>query len=164
VAAWPSSWTREIYSSWRSLDDRSRADLGEAIAMEYSRGEAVPYLDRIPAGVIDMVRDGCDGRVVGRARDAILSGLERRSHRDARRAAEAIAGIAREALGSPANALAGSEPLAEARGQVLDPRSVPSRRAVDDHGPTCRPPRTRRTRTMNRPPTHRASFVRVRSC
>ena len=29
---------------------------GKRIAMEYSAGDAVPYLDRVPAGVIEMVR------------------------------------------------------------------------------------------------------------
>jgi Xaa-Pro aminopeptidase len=54
---WPKEWEREIYSSWRTLEG-SLAKLvkGKRIAMEYSAGDAVPYLDRIPAGVIEMVR------------------------------------------------------------------------------------------------------------
>ena len=54
---WPKEWEREIYSSWKTLEG-SLAKLvkGKRIAMEYSAGDAVPYLDRIPAGVIEMVR------------------------------------------------------------------------------------------------------------
>ncbi|HEX6370392.1 MAG TPA: M24 family metallopeptidase [Longimicrobium sp.] len=46
------------YSSWRELDAR----LGELlsgnprVAMEYAPADAVPYVDRVPAGVIEMIR------------------------------------------------------------------------------------------------------------
>jgi Xaa-Pro aminopeptidase len=55
---WPSEWTREIYSSWRSLEGLlAKHVAGKRVAMEYSKGDAVPYLDRVPAGVIEMVRE-----------------------------------------------------------------------------------------------------------
>jgi Xaa-Pro aminopeptidase len=55
---WPAEWTREIYSSWRSLESLlSKYVAGKRVAMEYSRGDAVPYLDRVPAGVVEMVRE-----------------------------------------------------------------------------------------------------------
>ena len=55
---WPQEWTREIYSSWRSLEGLlAKYVAGKRVAMEYSRGDAVPYLDRVPAGVIEMVRE-----------------------------------------------------------------------------------------------------------
>ena len=55
--AWPLNWEKSTYSSWRSLE-RSVSELvkGKRIAMEYSAGDAVPYLDRVPAGVLEMVR------------------------------------------------------------------------------------------------------------
>jgi Xaa-Pro dipeptidase len=54
---WPKEWNREIYSSWRSLESLIMKHVsGKRVAMEYSAGDAVPYLDRIPAGVIEMVR------------------------------------------------------------------------------------------------------------
>ena len=57
VAHWPTEWTREIYSSWRSLEALlAKHVAGKRVAMEYSAGDAVPYLDRVPAGVIEMVR------------------------------------------------------------------------------------------------------------
>ena len=45
---WPSDWTKGSYSSWRSLESSvAEMVLGKRIAMEYSAGDAVPYLDRI---------------------------------------------------------------------------------------------------------------------
>ena len=54
---WPLNWEKSTYSSWRSLE-RVVSELvkGKRIAMEYSAGDAVPYLDRVPAGVLEMVR------------------------------------------------------------------------------------------------------------
>ena len=54
---WPASWKKSAYSSWRSLEGAvSEMVNGKRIAMEYSPGDAVPYLDRVPAGVIELVR------------------------------------------------------------------------------------------------------------
>jgi len=54
---WPSEWPRGTYSSWKQLEGAiAEMVRGKRIAMEYSAGDAVPYLDRVPAGVIEMVR------------------------------------------------------------------------------------------------------------
>ena len=54
---WPRDWRKEIYRSWRSLEALlAKHVAGKRVAMEYSAGDAVPYLDRIPAGVLEMVR------------------------------------------------------------------------------------------------------------
>src|SRR4051812_25680437 len=54
---WPAAWSKASYSSWRSLECSVAAMVnGKRIAMEYSPGDAVPYLDRVPAGVLEMVR------------------------------------------------------------------------------------------------------------
>jgi Xaa-Pro aminopeptidase len=97
---WPKEWSREIYSSWKTLEG-TLANLikGKRIAMEYSAGDAVPYLDRIPAGVIEMVRAaGADvassGHLVSRFY-AVWTPENIGSHE---RAAEIIAGIAKEAF------------------------------------------------------------------
>jgi Xaa-Pro dipeptidase len=56
-AAWPSAWQKHIYSSWRDLEALLPTLIkGKRIAMEYSPGDAVPVVDRVPAGVIEMVR------------------------------------------------------------------------------------------------------------
>jgi Xaa-Pro dipeptidase len=46
------------YSSWRELEQRLAELLGSGptVAMEYAESDAVPYVDRVPAGVIEMVR------------------------------------------------------------------------------------------------------------
>ena len=55
------AWTGWIgenrpYSAWRELEERL-ADLvrGRRIATEYSGADAVPYVDRLPAGVVEML-------------------------------------------------------------------------------------------------------------
>ena len=54
---WPAEWRRERYSSWRTLEALLGSLVGgKRVAMEYSPGDAVPYLDRVPAGVLEMVR------------------------------------------------------------------------------------------------------------
>ncbi|HUF31496.1 MAG TPA: M24 family metallopeptidase [Gemmatimonadaceae bacterium] len=54
---WPAAWTRERYSGWKELNTLlARHVGGKSVAMEYSPDDAVPYLDRIPAGVLELVR------------------------------------------------------------------------------------------------------------
>lgn len=46
------------YSSWRELESRLAQLLpgDPRVAMEYAAGDAVPYVDKVPAGVIEMIR------------------------------------------------------------------------------------------------------------
>src|SRR5690349_11112598 len=97
---WPSSWGKEVYSSWRSLEAYLAGLVnGKRVAMEYSPGDAVPYLDRVPAGVLEMVRAaGAD--VVSSSElvtqfYATWTSDELAVHR---RTAEKVAEIARQAL------------------------------------------------------------------
>jgi hypothetical protein len=56
-ARWPAAWPRVVYSGWVELEQAVGALVGgRRIAMEYSPGDAVPYVDRVPAGVVEMVR------------------------------------------------------------------------------------------------------------
>ncbi|HET7458983.1 MAG TPA: Xaa-Pro peptidase family protein [Gemmatimonadaceae bacterium] len=111
-AGWPAGWGREVYSSWRALEEAlGRLVRGKRVAMEYSPGDAVPYVDRIPAGVLDMVRAAgaevvTSGELVSRFY-AIWTPAQLASHR---RAAEVVAEIGREAL---AHAGAGAGSLTE---------------------------------------------------
>lgn len=97
---WPSKWTKEKYSSWRVLESLlGKLIKGKRVAMEYSPGDAVPYLDRIPAGVIEMVRSA-GATVVSSAElvssfYAVWSDVQRASHE---RAARAVSIIAQEAI------------------------------------------------------------------
>jgi Xaa-Pro dipeptidase len=97
---WPSAWEKRVYSGWRVLES-ALAELvqGKRVAMEYSPGDAVPYLDRIPAGVLEMVRAA--GATVVSSGDlvtrfyAVWGDAQLPGHR---RAAEHLARIAREAF------------------------------------------------------------------
>ena len=99
-AKWPAAWRREVYSSWRTLEQLLATHVGgKRVAMEYSPGDAVPYVDRIPAGVLEMVRAAgaevvSSGELVSRF-FATWTPEGLASHR---RTAERLATIAREAM------------------------------------------------------------------
>jgi Xaa-Pro dipeptidase len=77
-AHWPSAWPRHVYSSWRELETLLPTLVqGKRIAMEYSVGDAVPVVDRVPAGVIEMVRAAGADCDQWRAGDQVLCRLER---------------------------------------------------------------------------------------
>ena len=88
------------YAAWRELHDKLGALVsGKTVAMEVSPGDAVPYLDRVPHGVIELI-EGFGARVVSSGTlitrfAARWSASELAGHR---RAAEAIAQIAQENL------------------------------------------------------------------
>jgi len=134
---WPSAWHREIYSSWKSLESLIARYIGkQRVAMEYSPGDAVPYLDRIPAGVIEMVRAAggdvvSSGELVSRFY-AVWSAQDIASHE---RAAEAIAAIAREAMAFAGRRAHAGHAIAEHELMrwILD--QFHSRGLSTDHGP-----------------------------
>ncbi len=56
-SAWPAAWEKVVYSAWQTLEEAlPRYVRGRRIAMEYSAGDAVPVVDRVPAGVLELVR------------------------------------------------------------------------------------------------------------
>jgi Xaa-Pro aminopeptidase len=121
---WPAQWRRERYSSWRTLESLLAAAVsGRRVAMEYSPGDAVPYLDRVPAGVLEMVRAA--GAVVvpsGELVTRFYAAWDASHAASHRRAAEAIAGIARSALQFAGDRARSNAPLAEheVRRWILD--------------------------------------------
>lgn len=55
--AWPAGWENVRYSAWQEFESAvARLVKGRRVAMEYSPGDAVPYVDLVPAGVLEMVR------------------------------------------------------------------------------------------------------------
>jgi Xaa-Pro aminopeptidase len=88
------------YAAWPELHEKLRALVaGKTVAMEISPRDAVPYLDRVPHGVIELIesfgaRVVSSGPLISRFA-ARWSAEELAGHR---RAAEAIAEIARETL------------------------------------------------------------------
>lgn len=97
---WPSTWARVVYSGWRELEAAIAGLVRrQRVAMEYSPGDAVPYVDRVPAGVVELVRAaGADvvssGELISRFY-AVWSDAQLAAHR---RAAVAIAAIGQEGL------------------------------------------------------------------
>ena len=134
---WPAEWPKERYSSWRSLEEHlGKLVKGKTVAMEYSPGDAVPYLDRVPAGVLEMVKSAgatvvSSGELVTRFY-AAWSAANVESHQ---RAAAAIAQVARDAFAVAGKRATGGAPLAEhelAR-WILD--RFAEQKLFCDHGP-----------------------------
>ena len=114
-ARWPREWPREVYSSWRSLESHvARLVGGKRVAMEYSAGDAVPYLDRIPAGVIELVRAaGADVHSSGALVTRFYATITADDLATHRRAAEHIAGVARDAFALAGERSRGATPMLE---------------------------------------------------
>ena len=112
---WPADWGREKYSTWRSLEDAVASLVrGKRIAMEYSPGDAVPYVDRVPAGVLELVR-AAGGEVVPSAElvtrfYALWTDDQLKSHL---RAAEVVATVGREAIAEAGARAAAGTPIME---------------------------------------------------
>jgi Xaa-Pro aminopeptidase len=120
------------YSRWQELHAALGSIVaGRRLAMEVSPEDAVPYLDRVPAGVVELIRR-LGGTVVpsGPLVSRFASGWTEAEAADHRFAAEVLAEVAREALsravregdaGLTETALqARVVAAAEARGMVFD--------------------------------------------
>lgn len=136
-ARWPAAWPLRRYTGWRQLEQEVAALVaGKRVAMEYSPGDAIPYLDRIPAGVLEMVRAAgatveCSGALVSQVY-AVWSPEQRASHE---RAAEHVAAIARETIAHAGAMAAAGTPAAEheLQARILD---AFARAGLEtDHGP-----------------------------
>jgi Xaa-Pro dipeptidase len=96
-SGWP--WKKVVYSSWQSLEKHVASLVsGKRIAMEYSAGGAVPYLDRIPAGMLELIR--ASGATVVTSGDLVSRFYARWNDADLashRRAAAIVADVARDA-------------------------------------------------------------------
>ena len=111
---WPPAWKKVQYSGWKPLENMLRENLsGKKIAMEYSPGDAIPYLDRIPAGVVEMVRSA--GAAVVSSADlvtqfyAVWTSAQLESHK---RAAKIVSKVAQDAI-RLAGSRADSDPASE---------------------------------------------------
>ncbi len=120
---WPAEWGKRVYSGWRALEgELASLVAGKRVAMEYSPGDAVPYIDRVPAGVLEMVRSAgatveSSGELVSRFY-AVWTPGHLAAHQ---RAAEAIAGVAR---GAPAEAARTAHPGAPLTQREVQQRNV----------------------------------------
>ena len=134
---WPDSWSKEIYSSWKSLEGfLAKHIAGKRLAMEYSAGDAVPYLDRVPAGVLEMVREAgatvvSSGELVSRFyatwnADHVASHL---------RSAEVIAKIAKDAFRLAGDRSRSKEPITEHELMGWIQQRFKDAGVTTDHGP-----------------------------
>lgn len=136
-ARWPAAWPLRTYTGWRALESEVRALVsGKRVAMEYSPGDAIPYLDRIPAGVLELVR--ASGATVFSSAElvsqiyATWTPAQRASHE---RAAAHIAAIAQDTIRHAGAMAAAGTPAAEHELQqrILD---AFARAGLEtDHGP-----------------------------
>jgi len=82
---WPAAWENRQYVAWQALEaEVARCVKGKRIVMEYSPGDAVPYVDYVPAGILEMVRAAgatveCSGDLVTRCL-AVWNDEQRRTH------------------------------------------------------------------------------------
>lgn len=113
-----STWVGENwpYSSWRELESRLAQLLGgnPRVAMEYAERDAVPYVDRVPAGVIEMVR-ATGARVVTSADmvSAFYARWSAEGEASHRRAARHVYEVAHEGFRRIARALRDGERVTE---------------------------------------------------
>ncbi len=134
---WPREWTKHVYSSWRTLESTLASVVkGKRVVMEYSPGDAVPYVDYIPAGVLDMVRAaGAEVSTSGELVSKIYATWTEEQKASHVRAAEIIARLAHEAFARAAAAARTGKPIAEHElAEWL--RSEFARHGLEtDHGP-----------------------------
>jgi Xaa-Pro dipeptidase len=134
---WPADWRKEKYSSWRVLESLLAGLVGgKRVAMEYSPGDAVPYLDRVPAGVIEMVRAA--GATVVSSADlvsafyAVWNDDQRASHE---RASRAVSIIGQEAIRLAGSRAESAAPLTEYGLQRWIRERFQAGGLETDHGP-----------------------------
>lgn len=136
-ARWPRAWPLRTYTGWRALESEVAALVaGKRVAMEYSPGDAIPYLDRIPAGVLELVR--ASGATVVSSADlvseiyATWTPAQRATHE---RAAEHIAAIAKETIQHAGAMVAAGTPAAEHELQARILEAFARAGLETDHGP-----------------------------
>jgi Xaa-Pro aminopeptidase len=117
VPPW-SEWTGAIrvYFKWQELE-KTLAELltpGLRVALEYSQDDRIPQLDRVPAGVLDLIRrsgvDPVESGDLATMFAATWTEAELESHR---RASRAIANIAARAFKQAAQAVRSGDGLSE---------------------------------------------------
>lgn len=111
---WP--WARRVYVGWRPLESTLRELLGgmRRVAMEISPGDAVPALDLVPYGVVDLVRAaGPDVVSSGELVTRFYSRWTAEGLASHRRTAETLAGVARDAFAHLATAIEADEEITE---------------------------------------------------
>jgi Xaa-Pro aminopeptidase len=91
---------KRVYLSWEELQEELQGMLDglERVAMEYSASDAVPYVDRVPGGVLELVRS-CGVEVVPSA-DLVTAFYARWTERGLQSHRRAAAALRETALGA----------------------------------------------------------------
>ncbi|MEX2181256.1 MAG: M24 family metallopeptidase [Gemmatimonadaceae bacterium] len=134
---WPAAWDRKVYSAWRELEALLPPLVrGRRIAMEYSPGDAVPVVDRIPAGVLELVRaSGAEVVTSGELVTqffAVWSAAEVASHR---RNAELLRALALAAFARVGDAVRAGTPIHEHDVKAWLLAQFEANGVWTDHGP-----------------------------
>ncbi len=135
---WPTAWPRTIYFGWRPLEVAlANVVKGKTVAMEYAAGDGVPPVDRIPAGVIEMVRAAgatvvTSAELISRCY-AAFNAEQIASHA---KSAEIIAGIAKAAITRAGQAARAGAPILEHDLGAWIRERFDAEGLVTDHGPT----------------------------
>lgn len=135
---WPAEWRRERYSAWRELEGLLSGFVkGKRVAMEYSPGDAVPYLDRVPAGVLDMVREAGAAAITSSAPlvSSFYAVLGERGVASHLRAAAAVREVALEAFDLAVTRARAGTPITEHELQGHIVNAFDARGLEIDHEP-----------------------------
>jgi len=138
---WPNEWPKRQYSGWRELEKQvgQLVQKKRRIAMETSMFDAVPVLDRVPAGVIQLVENATYRDAVTSSGElvsmfyATLNSDQIASHA---RAAEAIAKIAHEAMQHAGERARSGQPATEYEIFQWIHNAFSRARLTTDHGPS----------------------------
>lgn len=136
-AEWPEAWGKVVYSAWPRFEEALAGLVrGKRVAMEYSPGDAVPVVDRVPAGVLDLVR-ASGAEVVTSAElvtrfFAVWSEAEVAAHR---RNAETLRALVHEAFAHIGAAMRAGTPIHEHEVMAFLQERFAASGLWTDHGP-----------------------------
>jgi len=135
---WPAQWPKRVWVTREQLDAELGALVrGKRLAVDYSPNGAIPYLDGVPAGVAELLR-GLGATLVTSADlvtryCSVWTPADLASHR---RAAEAIAAIARDAIVLAGARAGGGHPITEHQLAVWIRERFDRARLVTESGPS----------------------------
>ena len=111
---WP--WRIEDYSGWREMETRLTELIGDRtrLAMEVSYRSSVPTLDRVPSGILELLREiGVKPESSGDLVSEFYSVWSRGQLEEHRVSAETVRAVAMDAFGRAADYVRSGQPLLE---------------------------------------------------
>ncbi|MEE2670050.1 MAG: M24 family peptidase [Gemmatimonadota bacterium] len=111
---WP--WRIEDYSGWREMETRLTELIGDRtrLAMEVSSRSSVPTLDRVPSGMLELLREiGVEPESSGNLVSEFYSVWSVGQLEEHRASAETVRAVAMDAFGRAADHVRSGQPLLE---------------------------------------------------